>query len=149
MALIEINRNVLSDLVVNEFDPSVGRARRVINVTTTKDLPMGTLVFREKDGLDLDAPYTPVTDAATQLVATNELAVVFGDKYSCKEVVEAGEDGVVKAVAFVGFDVILKDKMVLEVNKIERDSEEHKALKALLERQDIILAETMNVISAK
>lgn len=149
MALIEINRNVLSDLVVNEFDPSVGRARRVINVTTTEDLPMGTLVFREKDGLDLDAPYAPVTDAATQLVATNELAVVFGDKYSCKEVVEAGEDGVVKAVAFVGFDVILKDKMVLEVNKIERDSEEHKALKAILERQDIILAETMNVISAK
>lgn len=149
MALIEINRNVLSDLVVNEFDPSVGRARRVINVTTTEDLPMGTLVFREKDGLDLDAPYAPVTDAATQLVATNELAVVFGDKYSCKEVVEAGEDGVVKAVAFVGFDVILKDKMVLDVNKIERDSEEHKALKAILERQDIILAETMNVISAK
>lgn len=149
MALIEINRNVLSDLVVNEFDPSIGRARRVINVTTTEDLPMGTLVFREKDGLDLDAPYAPVTDAATQLVATNELAVVFGDKYSCKEVVEAGEGGVVKAVAFVGFDVILKDQMILDVNKIERDSDEHKALKAILESQDVILAETMNVISAK
>ena len=149
MALIKINRNVLSDLVVNEFDPSVGRARRVINVTATENLPMGTLVFRAKDGLDLDAPYAPVTDAATQLVATNELAVVFGDKYSCKEVVEAGKDGVVKAVAFVGFDVILKDQMILDVNKIKRDSNEYKALKAILERQDVILAETMNVISAK
>ena len=32
MALININEQILSDLVVHEQDPSVGYARRVVNV---------------------------------------------------------------------------------------------------------------------
>lgn len=143
MALTKIDNTLLSDLVLNDFDPSVGRSRRVVQVTTAADMPLGTLVFRTAGGLDLDAPYAPVTDAETDVVAGKEFAVIFGDKLGCKYVVEADESGTTEAVGFVGFDVILKDQLVLDVNGIDRDSAEHKALKALLEAQDIILAKTL------
>lgn len=143
MALVQIENTVLSDLAVNENDPSVGRARRVVNVTLTDAIELGTLVFRTTASgvLDQAAPYTPAT--VGDLVAANEFAVVFGDKYACKQTIEPVEDADTLCVAFVGFGIILKDKKVLDVNGIDRDSDEHKALKALLERQGVILAETM------
>lgn len=141
MAVTEIKSTRLSDLVLFENEPYVGRSRRVVQVETADDLEMGVVVYRAKDSLDLDTPYKPVTDA--DLVATNEFAVVFGDKFACKTTVEADASGTTPAIAFVGFDVVLKDEMLLKVNGFDRDSDEHKALQALLERQDVILAETM------
>lgn len=146
MALTKIDNTMLSDLLLNDIDPSVGRSRRVVNVTTAADMPLGTVVFRtatSKSAVDQAAPYAPVTDAEADLVAGNELAVVFGDKLGCKAVVEADESGTTQAVAFVGFGAVLKDQLPLSVNGIERDSAAHKALKALLEAQGVVLAKTL------
>ena len=143
MALTQINETHLSDLVLNENNPSVGRSRRVVTVTTAADMPLGTLVSRTlaSGSLDQAAPYTVA--AVADLVATNEFAVVFGDKLGCNDLVVADTSGTTEAVAFVGEGVILKDQLPLDVNTIVRDSADHKALKALLEAQGIILAKTL------
>lgn len=148
MALININEQILSDLVVHEQDPSVGYARRVVNVAGAgADLPMGTVVFRTiaSGAVDQGAAYAPVGTPATDLVATNELAVVFGDKYGFNPVVTTAAVGNTAAVSYVRGEVILKDELLLSVNEITRDSAAHKALKAMLEKQGIIIETTLTV----
>lgn len=146
MALITIEQKMLSDLVFHEQDPSVGSARRVVNVTGAgAALPMGSLVFRTiaSGAVDQAAAYAPVTAPTTQIVATNELAVVFGDKYGCKETFTTAGSGTTAAVAFVRGEVQLKDDLLLSENTITRGSADHKALKAILERQGIIIETTL------
>lgn len=143
MALVSIDETMLSDLVLNDNDPSAGRSRRVINVTTAADLPLGTVVFRAITSGELDQGAAYGVAADTDLVAANEFAVVFGDKLGCKAVTKAEAGGTTEAVAFVGFDVILKDQLPIALLEIDRGGADHKALKALLERQGIILAETL------
>lgn len=144
MALINIEQDILTDLVLKEVDPSAGYARRVVNVTSTADMPMGKLVFRTvaSGALDQDAAFAPVTAPTTQLVATNEFAVVFGDKWKAQSVTAGAATGTVQAVSFVRGEVQLKDALILSVNSITRGSADHKAVKALLERQGIIMIET-------
>lgn len=81
MPLIQRPYQLLSDLVVHEVDPSVGYARKVVNLTVGADttLKLGAVLFRAK-GTDPTVAYAPVT-AAGQLVATNEFAVLIGDYY--------------------------------------------------------------------
>ena len=146
MPLININEDVLSDLVAKEAFPSAGYARRVVNVTGGgAALPMGTLVFRTiaSGAVDQAAAYAPVTNTGTQLVATNEFAVVFGDGYGAKKTFTSAAVGNTPAVAFVRGEVQLKDEFVLEANSITRDSAAHKAAKALLEKQGIIMLTTV------
>lgn len=148
MALININEQILSDLVVHEQDPSVGYARRVVNVTGGgAEMPMGRIVFRTiaSGAVDQAAAFAPVTTPATQLVSTNEFAVVFGDGYGFKPTFTSAAVGDTKAVAYVRGEVILKDELLLSVNTITRDSADHKALKALLEKQGIIIETTLTV----
>lgn len=146
MALININQKMLSDLVFHEIDPSVGYARRVVNVAGAgAALPMGKLVFRTVASgvVDQAAPFAPVTAPTTQLVAANEVAVVFGDKYGCKDTFTTAGTGNTPAVAFVRGEVQLKDDLLLSQNAITRGSADHKALKAILERQGIIIETTL------
>lgn len=146
MALIDINQKMLSDLVFHEIDPSVGYARRVVNVTGAgAAMPMGKLVFRTvaSGAVDQAAAFAPVTTPTTQLVSTNELAVVFGDKFGCKDTFVTAETGQTAAVAFVRGEVQLKDDLLLSQNSITRGSADHKALKAILERQGIIIETTL------
>ena len=81
MALIQRPYQLLSDLVVHEVDPSVGYARKVVNVSVAADssFKLGTVFFRAK-GTDPTVAYAPVVDA-TSLVTTNEFAVMIGDYY--------------------------------------------------------------------
>jgi hypothetical protein len=143
MPLISITQPILSDLVLHEQEPALGYARRVVNVTTTVAMPMGTVVFRVKDPVDQTSPYAPLTAPTTQLVAANEFAVVFGDKFGMKEVVEPAAAGDTPAVTFIRGEVQLKDQLLLSVNAITRDSAEHLALKALLEAQGVIIETTL------
>lgn len=143
--IVEIVDRQLSDLLLNDIEPSVGRSRRVVNVTTTTDLPMGTVVFKAKD-LDQEAPYAVLADPVTELVEGNEFAVVFGNRFEPAPVVKAETGGTTKTISFVGSGVVLKDGLVLEVNDIVRDSDEHKALVALLERQGIQMRKTLGQI---
>ena len=146
MPLININEDVLSDLVAKEAFPSAGYARRVVNVTGAgAALPMGTIVFRTiaSGAVDQAAAYAPVATPATQLVATNEFAVVFGDGYGAKKTFTSAGSGNTPAVAFVRGEVQLKDDMILSVNSLTRDSAAHKAAKALLEKQGIIMLTTL------
>lgn len=146
MPLIAINETRLSDLVVHEIDPSVGYARRVVNVSSTSAaMPMGTLVWRTTTSgvVDQAATYAKVSDVAAQAVAANELAVVFGDGYGCKDTFTTASSGNTKAVAFVRGEVILKDDLILSANGITRNSAGHKAVKALLERQGVIMEVTL------
>lgn len=136
--------NYLSDLLARDIDPSDGRSRRMVNITVAADtnIPMGTLIYKVKD-LDQNSPYEIVTDPATQIVEGNTLAVVFGDGVGERLEFTSDPSGTTPAVAFVQGEVILKDRLVLEVNDITRGSAEHTALKALLEDQNIYLGETM------
>lgn len=81
MPLIQRPYQLLSDLVVHEFDPSVGYARAVVPLTVagTTTLPLGAVLFRAK-GTDPTVPYSVVVDA-TSFVTTNEFAVMIGDYY--------------------------------------------------------------------
>lgn len=83
MPFVDTNLNKrLSDLVFHEFDPASGYARECINVTppaASAPVLMGTVVFRAKS-TDPYAAYA-VLSADTQLVSTNEFAVVFGSGY--------------------------------------------------------------------
>ncbi len=81
MALIQRPYQLLSDLVVHEIDPSVGYARKAVNLSVGADttLKLGAVLFRAK-GTDPTVAYAPVT-AAGQLVTTNEFAVLIGDYY--------------------------------------------------------------------
>lgn len=149
MPLIPIQQNMLSNLVFHEIDPSVGYARRVIVISDNdKEIPMGTVVWRTKasGAVNQDAPFAVVSDAAAQLVADNELAVVFGDKYGCKDVFTTGAAAAAphKAVAFVRGEVQLKDYLLMEALEIDdRGSDAYKALKAILESQGIIIERTL------
>lgn len=104
--------NRLSDLVVHEYDPSVGYTRDVItlNFVAAGAVPMGTAVYRAK-GVDDSADWAKVT-ANSQLVATNEFAIVFGDGYGAKETFDVLITTDTKAVAFRRGPVILKDYLV-------------------------------------
>lgn len=148
MALININEQILSDLVVHEQDPSVGYARRVVNVAgAAATLKLGSVVFRTiaSGAVDQSAAYAPLATPATELVATNEVAVVFGDGYGFKTSFDTATVGNTKAVAFIRGEVILKDELLLSANSLTRDSAAHKALKALLEKQGIIIETTLTV----
>lgn len=146
MALIQIDETVLSDLVAHEAAPSVGYARRVVKVVGAgAALPMGKLVFRTiaSGAVDQDAPYAPVATPATELVGTNEFAVVFGDGYGAKKTFTTAGTGNTAAVAFVHGEVVLKDALILEENGVTRGTAAHKAVKALLEKQGIIIEKTL------
>ena len=144
MAFTSVNDDMLSALVVHEQDPSVGYARRTIVVQSSDTVPvtMGTVVFRVKN-VDTNEPYAPLT-SNTALVATNEFAVVFGDKQGCKAAWIAGaSDTAVNSVAFVRGDVILKDELILDATGFDRDSADHRKLKQLLENQGIVIEKTI------
>ena len=149
MPLIPIQESKLSNLVFHEIDPSVGYARRVIVLSDNEtDIPMGTVVFRTaaSGAVDQDAPFAVAE--GSDLVAANELAVVFGDHYGCKGVFTTGAaaDAPHRAVAFVRGEVQLKDYLLMEALEIEdRDSAEYKALKTILESQGIIIERTLGV----
>lgn len=113
MALVQRTFNQLSDLVVHEREPSEGYSREVIlvAVSSTTAVTMGTVVFRIKG--DTKGAYTLLT-LNSQLVATNEFAVLFGDRYGCKTDGWnlLSTDTVANAVAFVRGGVILKDYLL-------------------------------------
>lgn len=153
-ARLELNLNSLTNLVVHEVEPNEGYARRDVNLAATLNnvaIPMGTLVFRTiaSGQLDQDATYTPV--GATNdnaLVATNEFAVVFGDRYAAKDSFNTIADGTTAtpAVAFVRGEVQLKEDTVSEANALANrgtgDANQIARMvkvKALLEKQGIIL----------
>lgn len=145
MPFTAYNETFLSDLVVHEQDPSVGYARRTIVVQSSDTVPVkfGQLVFRVKN-VSTTAPYAPVT-AAAALVATNEFAVAFGDKYSMqKEWIAGAAATAVNTVAFVKGDVILKDKGILSgVAGMVFGDANYVKMKQLLENQGIIIEQTL------
>lgn len=79
MAFTEIKLlKYASDLVIDHKDFHFSNEN--INITPAGVLPLGTVVARAKGGL-ATAPYAVIT-AGTQVVDTNEFAVVFGDHHS-------------------------------------------------------------------
>ena len=146
MALIAINNPMLSDLVVHEVDTSAGYAHRMVVLNDDETVfDMGTLVTRtiSSGQLDQAAAYSKVDlGSDTDLVATNEFAVVFGDAYSARDEFTTGKaaDAPHKGVAFVRGEVQLKAGKIQAVNGAS-DAQMVK-IKALLEAQGIILLDT-------
>lgn len=143
-------RNRFSDLVVNEYEPSIGYCRESINVTPPAagaPVLLGTVVFRAK-GLDPAAAYAPVS-AALDLVATNEFAVVIGDEYSFKEsyVPNAIQVGEFNSVAYKRGPVILKEYYIKQIAQAVGGAAltdaEFITLKELLKDQGIIVEKTL------
>ncbi len=145
MPLVSRTFSQLSQLVLHEKDPAVGYAREVIFVDVAADTVVtpGTVVFRAKAATDTS--YAPLTSNA-QLVTTNEFAVLFGDKYGCKESwTLLGADTTDNAVAFVRDNVILKDYLlkVKYVTGAVLTAPQFEALRHLLKEQGIIVELTV------
>lgn len=149
MALQNLNLNQLSNLVVHEAEPGEGYARRDILVTGGgATLKMGQLVARTiaSGSLDQTAAYAPVGwSNDNDLVATNEFAVVFGDKYSAKDSFVTESVGNTKAVAFVRGEVQLKQGTVKSANGAS--DAQMKKVKALLEKQGIVMINQVDALS--
>lgn len=154
MAFTSFNQTSLSDLVQNEISPSVGYARQDINVTPPAAgaaVAMGTVVFRAKDAANTEATAYTVLSASTDIVATNEFAIVFGDHYKSQEsfVPRAIAANQFNAVAFVGrgTGVILKEKLVKAIaqdaNGADLTDAEFEQLREILKGQGIILETTI------
>lgn len=139
----------LSDLIVNEYEPSVGFCRESINVTppaASAPVTLGTVVYRVKS-LDPAAAWT-VLDADTALVATNEFAVVFGDEYGFTEsyipnTITANE---FNSVAVRRGPVVLKEyylKAITMAAPASLSAAEFGTLKELLKLQNIVVERTL------
>lgn len=138
-----------SDLVVKEIDPASAYSRDSINVTppdASAPLLIGNVVFRAKS-LDPTAAYAVLSNVS-QLVDTNEFAVVFGDEYSFNPsfVPKAIAAGKFNSIAFIRGMVQLKDYYVKE-NNIAMTAEQLATLSTLLKRQGVILVETKGSIA--
>lgn len=139
----------LSDLIVNEYEPSVGFCRESINVTppaASGAVTVGTVVYRVKS-LDPAAAWT-VLDADTALAATNEFAVVFGDEYGHKEsfIPNAIQTGEFNAVAVRRGPVVLKEyylKAITMAAPASLSAAEFGTLKELLKLQNIVCERTL------
>lgn len=151
MPFVDMNtRKRLSDLIVNEYEPSIGYCRESINVTPPAGgatVKVGQVVFRVKS-LDPAAAYA-VLSADTQLVATNEFAVVIGDEYSHKEefVPNAIQAGEFNAVSVKRGPIILKEYYVKQIAQdaggAALTDAEFVTLKELLKAQGVIAERTL------
>ena len=153
MPLVSMNRRVLSDLVFHEIDPSVGYSRQDLNITPDGEITLGTVVVRAKAATNTAATPWTVLDAASDVVATNEFAIVYGDHFGFNEAFTPRTiaNGRFNAVGFVGKNggLQLKDWLVKEV---AQDSEgaaltdtQFEQLRDLLKAQGIILEVTLGV----
>lgn len=155
MPFVDINLNKrLSDLVFHEVDPASGYARECINVTPpANSLPVaiGTVVFRAKTSTDPKAAYAVLT-ANSQLVDTNEFAVVFGDGYGFNPsfVPFAVNTTSFNAVSFKRGMVQLKEYYIKQVAKSATNvggaaltDAQFETLRELLKRQDVIVEVTV------
>jgi hypothetical protein len=138
----------MSDLVVHENDPSVGFSRESINITAAATVPAGKVYWRLLSTINPDTVWT-VLDNTSQLVTTNEFAVVFGDGYGFNDGFTSaaiGATGTFNAVAFKR-DVILKDAPLISAANATTLNTPAKVdnLRELLKRQGIILEKTITL----
>lgn len=154
MPLVSINRNIFSDLVLHELDPVVGYSRQDLNVTppaANATVKLGTVVFRAKANTNTAETAYAVLSADTQLVATNEFAIVYGDHYGynpefAPRTIAAGQ---FNAVGFVGKNgaLQLKDALVREFAQdpdgADLTDAQFETLRELLKAQGIILEITL------
>lgn len=148
-----IERARLSDLIVTDYDPSTGYTHDDINVTPPAGgvaVTLGTVVFRAKD-VDPEAPYA-VLSASTDVVATNEFAVVFGDHYAFNPsfVPNAITAGKFNAIAVRRGPSALKEhylkKITQDVNGAALTNAEFASLKELLKLQGIVVLDTVEAV---
>lgn len=136
---------LFSDLVFHELDPSVGYARECINVTppaTSAPVLLGTVVFRAA-GVDPSAAYAVLVNAS-DIVATNEFAVVFGDAFgfNASYVPNAVTAGVFNSVAFKRGPVQLKDYYI-KLRHANLNATQFASLKEVLKKQGVIVELTV------
>lgn len=151
MPFVDTNLNKrLSDLVFHEIDPASGYARECINVTPpagNAPVLMGTVVFRAKS-LDSRAAYA-VLSASSQLVATNEFAVVFGDGYGFNPsfVPFAVQTTTFNAVSFKRGMIQLKEYYIKQIAQDDAGANltdaQFETLRELLKLQDVIVETTV------
>jgi len=136
---------LFSDLVFHELDPSVGYARECINVTppaAAAPVLLGTVVFRAA-GVDPEAAYAVLVNAS-DIVATNEFAVVFGNGYGFNPsyVPNAVTAGVFNSVAFKRGPVQLKDYYI-KLRHANLNATQFASLKEVLKKQGVIVELTV------
>lgn len=143
-------RSRFSDLVVNEYEPSIGYCRESINVTppaASAPVLLGTVVFRAKS-LDPAAPYAPIT-GPLDLVDTNEFAVIIGNNYSFQPsyVPNAIQANEFNSVAYKRGPLILKEYYVKAIAQdatgANLSDAEFITLKELLKNQGIVVELTL------
>lgn len=137
----------LSDLIVNEYEPSIGYCRESVNVTPAGAVKVGQVAFRVKS-LDPAAAYAVLSDAA-QLVSTNEFVVLIGDEYAYKpeytpNAIVAGE---FNSVGVARGPVILKEYFIKPIAQdaggAALTDAQFVTLKEVLKKQGIIVEKTL------
>lgn len=148
-----IERARLSDLIVTDYDPSTGYTHDNINVTPPAGgapVTLGTVVFRAKSA-NPEAAYA-VLSADTDVVATNEFAVVFGDHYAFNPsfVPKTIAAGKFNAIAVRRGPVSLKEyhlkKITQDVAGAALTDAEFASLKELLKLQGIVVLDTVEAV---
>lgn len=136
---------LFSDLVFHELDPSAGYARECINVTppaASAPVLLGTVVFRAAS-VDPTAAYAVLVNAS-DIVATNEFAVVFGNGFgfNASFVPNAIATGALNAVAFKRGLVQLKDYYI-KLRHANLNATQFASLKEVLKKQGVIVELTV------
>lgn len=135
MATQDLTFYVLGDLVVHEMEPSIGYARKVINLnfTAAGNVPLGTIVASTDSGVSYHLA------VAADLTTTGvRLAVVFGDRYSYKPTFAIAATTATPAVAFVRDEVILND-FLIKANNTQLTAPQIVTARALLELQGVLV----------
>jgi hypothetical protein len=136
---------LFSDLVFHELDPSVGYARECINVTppaASAPVQLGTVVFRATS-LDQYAPYAVLVNAS-DIVATNDFAVVFGNQFgfNANFVPDVVQTTNFNAVAFKRGPVQLKDYYI-KLRHANLTTAQFNTLKEQLKKHGVIIELTV------
>lgn len=135
MPILDQTFYVLGDLVVHEHEPSIGYARKVINLNfvAAQAVPMGTVVASTDAGVSYHLA------AVADLTATGaRFAVVFGDRYSARPTFNIAATTATPAVAFVRGGVILSDFLIKQ-NNTQFNAAQIVTLKGLLEQQGVLV----------
>ena len=145
MTMQNLSFNRHSDLVLVEDDNGIRIQRKAItlNLSSAELVKAGQIVYRAK-GTDPTVAYAKVSNAS-QIVTTNEFAVVFGDGYSYKESFNAPTSGfaTTPAIAYTnGFSGLILRSTLPDalLTAAGLSATNIASLKLLLENQGIFFA---------
>lgn len=137
-----------SDLIVNHPDGNYQNdSANITPPAANAIMPLGTIVYRAKGGAKATA--WTVLDDDTDVVATNDYAVVYGDHYGWKPdfAPKAIAAGKYNAIVIARGPVMLKEYYIKKVYKTVLTTK-YETLKGLLAAQGLVVLDDISDLTA-